>query len=110
MSISLDNFEEAAGYPAIAQALRGSIVRGEMKAGEQLPPISALARCFGTTAITVRRALRLLEEQGLVRVEHGNGTFVADWSRAYDLPHLPSFSAEMAARELRVETVVRGRV
>jgi GntR family transcriptional regulator len=68
-----------------------------------------MALQYGTTAITVRRALRMLEEEGLVRVEHGVGTFVADWARAYDLLHLPSFAREMAARDLRSETEVRGR-
>jgi len=107
MSISLS--QPGSGYLAIAGALRSQITRGTAAPGEQLPPISELAQRFETTAITVRRALRQLEEEGLVRVEHGVGTFVADWSRGFDLLHLPSFSEEMGARKLRSETVVLGR-
>jgi GntR family transcriptional regulator len=86
------------GYAAIAAALRHEIVRGAHPAGAQLPAIGELARRYGATAITARRALRQLEEEGLIRVEHGVGTFVADWSRQHDLfagaGTLPSFGEE----------------
>lgn len=97
------------GYTEIAQQLRAAIVRGELAAGGQLPAISELARRFGTTAVTVRRALRWLEEQGLVRVEHGVGSFVADWSHGYDLLALPSFTSEMQDHAQHPETVLLGR-
>lgn len=97
------------GYPEIARAIREQIGRGLLGRGERLPPISELARRCGTTAITIRRALRLLEEEGLVRVEHGVGTFVADWSRRYETFSLPSFSEEMASRNIRAVTEIRGR-
>src|SRR5438874_9375286 len=105
MSTSLNHYQAGpgSGYLGIAAALRERITRGELPAGAQLPPIGELARQHATTAITARRALRALEEEGLVRVEHGVGTFVADWARGFDL--LPSFGAEMAARDLRVETI-----
>lgn len=111
MSTSLQPYanSRANGYLGIAAALRSDVVAGELAAGSQLPSINELAQRYGTTAITVRRALRLLEEEGLIRVEHGVGTFVADWARGYDLLHLPSFSAEMAARALRSETEVLDR-
>src|SRR6476469_3686184 len=89
---------EGSGASGIALALRRDIAAGRLSPAEQLPPINALAQAYRTTAITVRRALRTLEEEGLVRVEHGVGTFVADWSGRYDLLHLPSFSAQMAER------------
>jgi len=82
---------------------------GELTPRAQLPPIAELARTYDTTAITVRRALRDLESEGLIRVEHGVGTFVADWVRQFDLLHLPSFAAEMAAHDLRPQTEVLER-
>lgn len=109
MTTSLLDPVAARGFNGIAETLRRALLAGELTPGEQLPPIGELARQYATTAITVRRALRALEEEGLVRVEHGVGTFVADWSRQFDALHLPSFAAEMAARDLRPETEVRGR-
>ena len=109
MSTPLATFNASRGSSGIAQALRGEIMRGELAAGAQLPPIAELARRYDTTAVTVRRALRDLEDEGLIRVEHGVGTFVADWSRQFDLLHLPSFAAEMAARDVRPSTDVLQR-
>src|SRR5947209_2430726 len=95
------------GYLAIAARLREQIRDGALAPYAQLPSIGELARRHETTAITVRRALRQLEEEGLVRVEHGVGTFAADWAQSFDL--LPSFRADMDARALRSETEVLGR-
>lgn len=100
---------EAAGYHDIARSLRDRIVRGTWAANGQLPAIGDLARDYRTTAITLRRALRELEDEGLVRVEHGVGSFVTDWARGYDLLPLPSFSSEMAFRDVESSTVVRER-
>lgn len=95
------------GYLGIAHRLRQQIADGDLRPGVQLPPIAALSAQSGATPITVRRALRHLEEEGLVRVEHGVGTFVADWAAGHEL--LPSFSADLAAQNLRAETVVLAR-
>ena len=109
MSTSLQDNPGQRGFNRIAQTLRRSIMVGELTPRAKLPPISELAREYDTTAITVRRALRDLEDEGLIRVEHGVGTFVADWVRQFDLLHLPSFAAEMAAHDLRPRTEVLGR-
>jgi DNA-binding GntR family transcriptional regulator len=106
MSTSLLPLDARTGYLAIAARLRDEVAAGSLVPGGQLPPIQDLAQRFRTTPITVRRALRHLEEEGLVRVEHGVGTFVADWAAEFDALHLPSFSAEMEARAVRVETEV----
>ncbi len=96
------------GYPDIAAALRAQVLDGRLAAGARLAAIQELAREYGTTAITVRRALRALEEEGLVRVEHGVGTFVAEW-RGDEWPSLPGFAAEAAARQWSTETRVLAR-
>src|SRR3712207_4209835 len=100
---------DTSGFAGIAQVLRRAITLGELQPGEQFPPIAEMARRYRTTPITVRRALRELEEEGLVRVEHGVGTFVSDCTGQYDLLHLPSFSDEMAARDFPLETRVCSR-
>jgi len=110
MSTSLgEQLAARGGYVGIADALRSQITRGELTANEQLPSIGELARRYGATVITVRRALRLLEEEGLVSVKHGVGAFVGDWSQPYDAVHLPSFSTEMAVQHRRLETEVLAR-
>lgn len=108
-TLASDLDRRAAGYLSIAWRLRESIQCGELGAGVQLPAIAELARRYGTTAVTARRALRWLEEQGLVRVEHGVGSFVADWAQSYELLPLPSFASEMEGRAERPDTLLRGR-
>jgi GntR family transcriptional regulator len=104
MSTPLLDQARGTGFVPIADALATAISRGELPPGSQLPAISALARQYGTTAITVRRALRALEDRGLVRVEHGVGTFVADWIGQFEIGGLASFSAEISGQDRRLET------
>jgi len=60
----------------IADDIRLDIVGGKMASGDRLPPESALAERFAANRHTVRRALAVLAEEGVVRAEQGRGTFV----------------------------------
>ncbi len=99
---------DKAGFQEIAQALRMAIAGGRYAPNSQLPTIGAVAREYGTTAITVRRALTQLEREGLVRVVHGVGSFVVDCGAQLESV-LPSFGAEMRARQHRPTTQVLQR-
>jgi GntR family transcriptional regulator len=63
-------------YHSIAGALRALIASGELKVGAQLPTIAAMAKRYEVAPVTVREALRLLTEEGLIRGRRGSGTFV----------------------------------
>ena len=62
----------------IAERLRAEIASGASAPGEQLPTEAALSARFGVNRHTVRRALEELTREGLVRVEQGRGSFVAE--------------------------------
>lgn len=62
----------------IAQALLGEIGPGGLQPGARLPTEARLAARFAVNRHTVRRALEHLVRTGLVRVEQGRGSFVAD--------------------------------
>ncbi|WP_245642187.1 GntR family transcriptional regulator [Nonomuraea candida] len=66
-------------YRLIAGWLRERIERREFAPGDLLPSEAALRRRFGASRNTVRRALALLEQEGLVAAEHGRGRFVQKW-------------------------------
>lgn len=108
MSTSLEPFGESK-YSEIARVLRRRIELGELGPGAGLPRLADLAREHGTTLVTARRALRQLEVEGLVRVEHGVGSFVADWSGTYDLPFLPPFGTQVDSGSSSVVTDVVSR-
>ena len=63
-------------YAALAAAMRSRIVAGEWPPGSALPAELTLAAEHGVALGTMRRALDLLAEQGLVDRIHGRGTFV----------------------------------
>ena len=56
----------------IASQLRGQIVRGELKAGDTLPPEITLMEQFGVSRPTLREAFRILETESLIDVRRGS--------------------------------------
>ncbi len=93
-----------ARYEQIAAELRDGILAGRYAPGERLPRQRDLAATWKTTLPTVRQALDELQEDGLLRVEHGVGTFVADLARAYDPFAVASFTEALRERGLESET------
>jgi GntR family phosphonate transport system transcriptional regulator len=65
-------------YGDIADKLRQDIRQGVYKEGDKLPTEQQLAELFGVNRHTLRQAIALLRTDGLVRVEQGRGTFVAN--------------------------------
>lgn len=69
-------------YLQIAEVLRQDLDRGVWTAGQLLPTISKLSDKYSVAKITVRQALKILEEEGLLESRRGRGTTV--------LPPLPA--------------------
>ncbi|MEV6711524.1 FCD domain-containing protein [Lentzea sp. NPDC051208] len=63
---------------AVIEALTDQIVSGQFPAGSQLPPEPTLCEIFGVSRITVREAVKSLEEKGLVLARQGSGTTVTE--------------------------------
>ncbi|MBV9568791.1 MAG: phosphonate metabolism transcriptional regulator PhnF [Hyphomicrobiales bacterium] len=62
----------------IENSLRSAIIEGRHAPGSKLPPDRQIALDYGASRVTARRALAALEQDGLLRIEHGNGTFVSE--------------------------------
>ena len=60
----------------IAEQIRTSILAGEFKPGDKLPPERELAEMFGVSRPSVREALNVLAASGLVEAHQGGGTVV----------------------------------
>lgn len=63
-------------YERVYGMLRKQIIEGHLASGQQVMPEKELASQYGVSRITVRHALRLLQEEGLVERFAGRGTFV----------------------------------
>jgi GntR family transcriptional regulator len=90
-------------YLRIYTELRDRIIGGRWPAGSSLPSQRELADEFGVSTMTLRQALQLLADEGLVGTRHGLGTYVAP-RFAHDLGHLRSFASDLAAQGAAVTT------
>ena len=64
-------------FEMVAADLRRRIAAGEWQPGEALPTVAALAEHYEVSKATVTRTLRILADEGLVRVVPRWGTFRA---------------------------------
>ena len=65
-------------YIQVASALRRRIETGQWQVGQQISTLEELEREFEVARVTVRQAVELLQNEGLVHRHQGRGTFVAD--------------------------------
>jgi len=96
-------------YHEIALEIRARIEDGRYVFGKTLPSQAALADEFGTTVMTVRQAIRVLENQGLIESKHGVGIFVTGLSEEHRAFQLKSFSQSLgdASQLLKTEILER---
>jgi GntR family transcriptional regulator len=87
-------------YNQIAEQVGQAIARGQLSAGDRLPPVRKLAAELVINPNTVARAYEVLERAGLVTTKTGSGTFVSD-------PKLRSGSAaDMNMLAERMDTII----
>lgn len=82
-------------YVQLAEQIRLLIHRGALVQGDPMPTARALAVALGVNANTVTRVYRDLQQQGLLRLERGIGTFV---SRPRSAPTLGDRDYQRIAR------------
>lgn len=63
-------------YRQLMNSIRAKIQRGEYKVGDKLDSERVMAQQYGISRLTVRKALKALEEEGLVKARQGSGTYV----------------------------------
>src|SRR5580693_375010 len=103
-------------YEQIVQQIEESIVKGDLKAGDQLPAERDLAQRFGVSRTAVREAVKTLREKGLVEAYSGRGTFITDGTtqavrQSLDLMvkiGQPEGSANLAELRLVLEPEIAG--
>lgn len=61
----------------LVQQVRALILSGDLREGDELPSIRALATEQKVSVITVQRAYETLERDSLIRARRGKGFFVA---------------------------------
>ncbi len=90
-------------YQEIADAVRDRVSTGELSAGRLLPSESELSQAYGASRVTVRRALEVLRDDGLVDSRQGFGWFVAADPVRQALGRLGTIESQLAAEGVRSE-------
>jgi GntR family transcriptional regulator len=83
-------------YRQIQDQILYRIASGQLRPGEQLPTVRALAVDLQVNPNTVIRAYTELERQGILTTEQGSGTFVAE---------VPGLALSPAEREAKLEAL-----
>lgn len=63
-------------YIRLRGTISAAILRGEFRAGDQLPSVRALAAEHGANPLTVAKAYQSFQDDGYVEVRRGVGMFV----------------------------------
>lgn len=90
-------------YRTIADDLRQQVSAGVFAAGRLLPSEAELSRSYEASRVTVRKALEVLREEGLVDARQGFGWFVAVDPLRQSLGRLGTIEAQLAASGVRSE-------
>jgi DNA-binding transcriptional MocR family regulator len=64
-------------YRQIFDSLKEAIMAGQYQAGQRLPSESEFVKVYSTSRLTVNRALRELQVQGLIDRRVGSGSYVS---------------------------------
>ena len=76
LAIAVRQVRKTRVYHEIVNQIRGLIGDGRIKPGDRLPPERELAEMFNASRNSVRDAMRVLEQMGLVESRQGDGTYV----------------------------------
>ena len=82
---------------SLAQELRSRILAGEWRPGDRIPSEPELARTRTVSRSSMRAAITMLEEDGIVSRKHGSGTYVT---------HRPALQHDLG-RNFGVSSLIR---
>jgi DNA-binding GntR family transcriptional regulator len=109
----LDPDDSRPPYLQVGHLLRGAIEAGTYAPGAQLPSIERLADDYGVATGTVKRALGVLRDEGLIITRQGMGTYVrthVGGGKDHDeLADIRSALADLATRLEAVELRLSGK-
>lgn len=91
-------------YQQIADELRGRLSR--VGVGEVLPSEADLSDEFAVSRVTIRRALEILRDEGLVDARQGFGWYVAGEPLQQHLDELDTIEGQLERRGMRTERKV----
>lgn len=77
MEIIISNNANKPIYEQITSQIKEMIMSGELKEGDSIPSMRALAKSIRVSVITVQKAYEDLQRDGFIETTVGRGSFVA---------------------------------
>lgn len=82
-------------YQQLYDYFKRQILTGNLKEGEQIPPETGICDAFKVSRSTVRKAMDMLAEEGLVKRHRGRGSLVMNERMRRPLNYLYNFTENM---------------
>lgn len=83
MDIVISNNTGKPNYEQITTQVKAMIISGELKAGDAIPSMRALAKSIHVSVITVQRAYEELQRDGFIETTVGRGSFVSAQNKEF---------------------------
>lgn len=77
MKIIVNNASMVPIYEQVMGQIKTMILQGKLHENDVLPSVRSLSKDLNISALTVKKAYDLLEEEGFTLTVHGKGTYVA---------------------------------
>lgn len=93
-------------FEQLKEAILQMIEEGKYKPGDVLPSERELAGQYGISRVTVRQAINILVQDGIVTKKQGKGNFVSEKRMETSLSNLLGFVEEFVVQGLKCEILV----
>ncbi len=70
-------------YEQIASQIKAMVMSGELKTGDPIPSMRALAKTIHVSVITVQKAYEDLQRDGFIETTVGRGSFISAQNRDF---------------------------
>lgn len=82
-------------YKQIANKIKEDIQSANLAHGDAIPTESKLTEIYGVSRVTIRQAIKLLVEEGLLYKIQGSGTYISHDKIEHNISKLQGFTEEM---------------
>lgn len=108
MIIKIDAYSDVPIYMQIRNQIVMGISSGELKGGEQLPTVRALALEIGINTMTVSKTYQLLKQEGYIMTDRKNGARVRDnISQSGEMPDANKTELRRIVSEARLSGITK---
>lgn len=102
MDIIISSNDSKPIYEQITSQFKAMIMRGELKTGDAIPSMRALAKSLHISVITVQKAYEDLQKAGFIETTVGRGSFVSASNRDFILEEEQRKAEELLEEAARI--------